>query len=50
MVCIIFLWKEVDKMLDYLIVGAGLAGATFARIMTNKGCRCIVIDKMIAKI
>lgn len=32
-------------MLDYLIVGAGLAGATFARIMTDKGCRCMVLDK-----
>ncbi|MCI8672361.1 MAG: NAD(P)-binding protein [Lachnospiraceae bacterium] len=32
-------------MLDYLIVGAGLAGATFARTMTDKGHRCMVIDK-----
>lgn len=32
-------------MYDYLIVGAGLAGATFARIMTDKGKKCLVIDK-----
>ncbi|MEY8338949.1 UDP-galactopyranose mutase [Lachnospiraceae bacterium 62-35] len=32
-------------MLDYLVVGAGLAGAAFARIMTDKGCQCAVIDK-----
>ena len=32
-------------MYDYLIVGAGLAGATFARIMTDRGYKCLVIDK-----
>lgn len=32
-------------MYDYLIVGAGLAGATFARVMTDRGCKCLVIDK-----
>lgn len=32
-------------MYDYLIVGAGLAGAAFARIMTDRGCKCLVIDK-----
>jgi len=32
-------------MYDYLIVGAGLAGATFARVMTDKGKKCIVIDR-----
>lgn len=32
-------------MLDYLIVGAGLAGAVFARRMTDKGCRCMVLEK-----
>lgn len=31
--------------MDYLIVGAGLAGATFARVMTDKGYKCKVIDK-----
>lgn len=32
-------------MYDYLIVGAGLYGAVFAREMTDKGYRCLVIDK-----
>ncbi|NBI60421.1 UDP-galactopyranose mutase [Lachnospiraceae bacterium] len=32
-------------MQDYLIVGAGLAGASFARIMSDKGYKCTVIDK-----
>lgn len=30
---------------DYLIVGAGLFGATFARLATDRGARCLVIDK-----
>lgn len=30
---------------DYLIVGAGLFGATFARLATDRGYRCLVIDK-----
>ncbi len=30
---------------DYLIVGAGLFGATFARLATDRGYRCMVIDK-----
>lgn len=30
---------------DYLIVGAGLYGAVFAREMTDKGKRCLVIDR-----
>lgn len=33
------------KKYDYLIVGAGLYGATFANLMTLKGARCLVIDK-----
>ncbi len=32
-------------MYDYLIVGAGLYGAVFAREMTDKGFKCLVIDK-----
>ena len=30
---------------DYLIVGAGLYGAVFARQMTDNGKKCLVIDK-----
>lgn len=30
---------------DYLIVGAGLFGATFARLATDRGKKCLVIDK-----
>ena len=32
-------------MYDYLIVGAGLFGATFAYEMTKRGKKCLVIDK-----
>jgi len=32
-------------MYDYLIVGAGLFGAVFAREMNKKGKKCLVIDK-----
>lgn len=30
---------------DYLIVGSGLFGATFSRLATDSGKRCLVIDK-----
>ena len=33
------------KNFDFLIVGAGLYGATFARIATDKGYRCLVVDR-----
>lgn len=33
------------RQYDYLIVGAGLFGATFARMATDAGMRCLVIDK-----
>lgn len=33
------------KKYDFLVVGAGLFGATFARRMTDKGFSCLVIDK-----
>lgn len=32
-------------MFDYLVIGARLAGAVFARIMTDRGYKCLVIDK-----
>ena len=30
---------------DFLIVGAGLYGASFARLATDGGYRCLVIDR-----
>ena len=33
------------KHYDYLIVGSGLYGATFAHLATQKGKKCLVIDK-----
>lgn len=33
------------KQYDFLIVGAGLYGAVFARQMTDKGKKCLVIEK-----
>ena len=33
------------KKYDYLIVGAGLFGCTFAEQMTMHGFKCLVIDK-----
>lgn len=30
---------------DFLVVGTGLSGATFAREMTNSGKKCLVIDR-----
>ena len=35
----------VDNMYDYLIVGSGLYGATFAYLAHKAGKRCLVIDK-----
>lgn len=32
-------------MYDYLVVGSGLFGATFAHLATKSGKRCLVIDK-----
>ena len=32
-------------MYDYLIVGSGLYGSIFAREATNRGYKCLVIDK-----
>lgn len=33
------------KRYDYLIVGAGLYGAVFARELTQRGKSCLVIDR-----
>lgn len=33
------------KKYDYLIVGAGISGATCARVLTDSGMRCLVIDR-----
>ena len=33
------------KLYDYLIVGSGLFGATFAHLAAKEGKRCLVIDK-----
>ena len=30
---------------DYLIVGCGIFGTTFARLATDAGKRCLIIDK-----
>lgn len=37
--------RDEGKQYDYLIVGAGLYGAVFAREMARAGKRCLVIDK-----
>ena len=36
--------SEFMKKYDYLIIGAGLFGSTFAYEMTKKGKKCLVID------
>ena len=33
------------KEYDYLIVGAGIFGAVCARELTDKGAKCLVIDR-----
>lgn len=35
----------MDRQYDYLVVGAGLYGATFACEMHRRGKRCLVVDK-----
>lgn len=35
----------MKKKYDYLIVGSGLFGAVFARLATDSGKHCLVIDK-----
>lgn len=36
---------KISNMFDYLIVGSGLFGATFAHRATKNGSKCLVIDK-----
>ena len=35
----------MDSNIDFLIVGAGLYGATIARLLTDAGFNCLIIDK-----
>ena len=35
----------MKKQYDFLIVGAGLFGATFARVATDRGYRCLVVER-----
>lgn len=35
----------MDKKFDYLIVGSGLFGSVLARLLTDKGKSCLVIEK-----
>lgn len=37
--------RREGKKYDYLVVGAGLYGAIFARELSRRGKRCLVIDK-----
>ena len=37
-------WEYLNCRYDWLVVGAGLYGAAFAREMTDAGKRCLVID------
>ena len=37
--------EEMEKKYDYLIVGAGIYGATFACMTHRQGKKCLVIDK-----
>ena len=37
--------KWMNTMYDYLIVGSGLYGSIFAREATDKGYKCLVVDK-----
>jgi UDP-galactopyranose mutase len=37
--------KPARRCYDYLVVGAGIFGATFARLLADTGARCLVIDR-----
>ena len=38
------IWSSLSEHYDWLIVGSGIYGSTFAREMTDKGKKCLVID------
>ncbi|MDE7472462.1 MAG: NAD(P)-binding protein, partial [Muribaculaceae bacterium] len=38
-------YSQLKCHYDYIIVGAGLYGATFARRATDAGYSCLVIEK-----
>ena len=37
--------EEMKRQYDYLIVGSGLMGATFAHLATQAGKRCLVVER-----
>ena len=39
------IWNSINQHYDFLIVGAGLYGATFSREAADHGKKCLVIDK-----
>jgi UDP-galactopyranose mutase len=41
----VFGCKVDDKMYDWLVVGSGFFGATCARLLTEAGCKVLVIEK-----
>ena len=37
--------EEMKRQYDYLIVGSGLMGATFAHLAAQAGKRCLVVER-----